>query len=340
MNTAPRVLVMMATYNGAQYLKQQIDSILSQEQVAITLRIRDDGSSDDTCRIAQGYASEYSNVLFSRNEENEGVARNFMHMVYEDDQHVNGPYDYYAFADQDDIWRPRKLARAIEMLRPPCASARDTRDGFAESTASSKRPGEGVGASGPALYYSDATNFDDEREWSELADYRPVLRYPTTLLLRNWASGCTMVFNRELRDLLCAHKLDTFPRIHDVWVHLVALAKGSVYADFDTSLIRRRITGHNVVGDLSDHHTSVAQAGKDLGNLRHESDHAPSRVAQQLLDEFGDDMDPSLQESAQMLACYRRSLRTRILAASRFRFWQPSRRGRLIVRLCFLLGRY
>lgn len=338
MNTAPRVLVMMATYNGAQYVRQQIDSILSQEQVDITLCIRDDGSSDDTCHIAQEYATSHSNVLFARNEKNEGVGRNFMRMVYEDDQLVHGPHEYYAFADQDDIWHPHKLARAVEMLSTCC---RDKSKGVnGASAASLDQPASGIAQPGPALYYSDATNFDDEHEWSELANYRPVLNYPTTLLLRNWASGCTMVFNRALRDLLCAHKLDSFPRIHDVWVHLVALAKGSVYADFDTSLIRRRITGHNVVGDLSDHHTSVAQATKDLGNLQHESDHAPSLVAQQLLDEFGDDMDPSIGESARMLAGYRHSLRTRVIAASRFRFWQPTRRGRLIVRLCFLMGRY
>ena len=316
MSHIPRVLVMMATYNGEQHLAEQIDSILAQEGVSLTLRICDDRSTDNTFGILQDYAKANNDVVVSQNSSNVGVGMNFMQMVYESDDAVGGPFDYYAFSDQDDIWLPQKLTHAIGCLK-------DTPDSQV-----------------PMLYYSDMTNFDGAREWSDLARYRPVLKHIPTVLLRNWAAGCTMVFNRPLRDLLCAHPLSEFPRIHDVWVHLVGLVGGQVLPDFDNSYIRRRITGHNVAGELSDHHTSLAQASEDLGNLRKESLRKPSLVATQLLNEFGDKIPPELAPYVHMLVTYRTSPLKRLRSAIRFDFWQPTLRGRLTIRLCFILGRY
>lgn len=300
----------MATYNGSQYLVEQVRSILAQQDVEVVLRVCDDRSTDNTYALLQELADKDPRMIVSQNQDNVGVAQNFMQMVFEPG---GAGFDYYAFADQDDIWLPNKLSHAIGMLG---------------------------GAEGPTLYYSDVTNFDQNREWSDLSPYRKIVEHPTTLLVRGWAAGCTMVFNRELREVLCLHKPDTFFRIHDVWVHLVARCCGQVVEDLDHSFIRRRITGHNVAGELKDHHTSIAQAASDLGNLRNEAEHAPSKVAQQLEEEFGDGIKEPFGEAVHMLAHYRASMRTRILAAMRFDFWQPTLRGRLTVRLCFLLGRY
>ena len=78
----PSVLVMMATYNGEKYVSEQIDSILVQEGVNVTLLISDDGSSDATPRICSRYAEDLPNVRFSVNEKNKGLAKNFMDMLY------------------------------------------------------------------------------------------------------------------------------------------------------------------------------------------------------------------------------------------------------------------
>ena len=58
----PVVLVLMSTYNGGRFLKEQIDSILSQEDVDVRLLVRDDGSKDNTCSILSEYASVHQNI--------------------------------------------------------------------------------------------------------------------------------------------------------------------------------------------------------------------------------------------------------------------------------------
>ncbi len=306
----PRVLVMMATYNGSRFVAEQIQSIMSQADVEVFLRVCDDRSTDHTYRLLKDIAAIHPNVTVSQNQTNLGVGKNFMQMVYEE---TARDYDYYAFSDQDDIWLPNKLSEAIEFVK---------------------------GHDEPTLYYSDVLNFSDEGEFMELRDYHEVLDHPATLLLRSWACGCTMVFNRALRDLLCEHPLDEFPRIHDTWVHLVALNCGSVEADIERSFIRRRLSGANVVGELSDHHTSVSDVLKSVKSLLGASTRRPSKVARQLYNEFGDNINPVLAPELSMLLSYRSSVARRLKAAARFDFWQPTLRGRALVRLCFLLGRY
>lgn len=310
MEAYPTTLVMMATYNGERYLCEQIDSILAQEGVDVHLRVCDDRSTDGTFAILQDYASRYPNVTVSQNETNVGVGKNFMQMVYEEEA---GDYEYLAFSDQDDIWLPNKLSHAISMLAPHA---------------------------NPTLYYSDVADFDDHHEWSELASFREVLNHLDTLMLRNWACGCTMVFNQSLRNLLCRYEPTSYPRIHDAWTHVVAQCCAEVIADFDHALIRRRIAGQNTVGELSDHHRSIDHAISDAANLAHEATHAPTMVACQLVEGYADLLKPEALPAIDALLTYHDSFGTRIRTATSFDVWQPTLRGRLITRACFVLDRY
>lgn len=107
MNTKS-VQVVMSTYNGEKYLKEQIDSILSQEGVDVRLYIRDDGSSDRTTDILASY-QEHKNVKIEKGN-NLGFAKSFLTALDECDE-----ADYYAFSDQDDVWEKDKLSTAIEI---------------------------------------------------------------------------------------------------------------------------------------------------------------------------------------------------------------------------------
>lgn len=109
MNTKS-VQVVMSTYNGEKYLKEQIDSILSQEGVDVRLYIRDDGSSDRTTDILASY-QEHKNVKIEKGN-NLGFAKSFLTALDECDE-----ADYYAFSDQDDVWEKDKLSTAVQLIQ-------------------------------------------------------------------------------------------------------------------------------------------------------------------------------------------------------------------------------
>ena len=220
----PRVLVLMATYNGEKYLEEQIDSILSQEGVDVSLWISDDCSTDSTYEICQKYASMNPRIRVRQNSSNKRVARNFMDMVYEAEA---SRFDYFAFSDQDDVWLPQKLSRAIEHI-------------------------EESGA-GPRLYYSDVLDVDADLKNGrrEIAPFRQLSSSLKLVLVLNWVLGCTMVFNSDFLLAVQQYRPAAFPRNHDGWFHLVGLACEWVTPDYDSALIYRRITGSNVVGESS-----------------------------------------------------------------------------------------
>ena len=102
-----RVAVLMSTYNGEKYIREQIDSILEQSgNFDLDLWVRDDGSKDSTQQILQEYAQQRK--LHWYTGENLGAAHSFIDLV----RKCKG-YDYYAFADQDDYWMTNKIQMGV-----------------------------------------------------------------------------------------------------------------------------------------------------------------------------------------------------------------------------------
>lgn len=104
------VSVVMCTYNGAKYLKEQIESIIAQTYPLKEIIIQDDGSTDETCDIAKEYATRYSNLVVCSNEGEHGVNNNFLSAI----RRATG--DYIAISDQDDIWRSDKIEQQISAI--------------------------------------------------------------------------------------------------------------------------------------------------------------------------------------------------------------------------------
>ena len=98
-----KVQVLLSTYNGEKYLQEQIESIIRQEDVEISLLIRDDGSCDKTIEIIENLKRKNSNIIYYSGN-NLGPARSFMDLI-----NKSGNFDYYAFSDQDDVWKSKKL---------------------------------------------------------------------------------------------------------------------------------------------------------------------------------------------------------------------------------------
>lgn len=317
----PHVLVMMATYNGEDYLREQLDSILGQKGVRVSLRICDDCSTDSTPAICREYERDHANIHFTVNERNRGIAMNFMQMVYEAHE---GDYDFFAFSDQDDVWLPEKLQVAVAAIcdREADASSRSFPD---------------IGT--PVLYCSDVLDVDERLENGvrELATYPPKVEKRATVLLRSFYAGCTMVFNRDFMRLVQLHQYEEMKRIHDTFIAAVGLYCANFVIDLDHALILRRLTGRNnggpIAAGLDVHNASVKRAfSKPNGMFR--------EMATRLYGDYGSYMSDADRDMVESFLHCRDSLVRRIHWALSPSYFAVSRRDTLLIRLKLLLGRY
>ena len=106
----PRVSVVMATYNGEKYIREQIDSILNQSYPIYELIIQDDCSTDSTPKICREYESKFQNVHFFQNTHNQGFNDNFRTVA------MRATGDFIALSDQDDIWFQKKIEKQIALI--------------------------------------------------------------------------------------------------------------------------------------------------------------------------------------------------------------------------------
>jgi rhamnosyltransferase len=109
----PRILILLASFNGARHIREQLESILAQINVQLHIVIRDDGSTDGTRMELARFADDARIKVSTADVPSGSAAQNFLKLIAENPA---GSYDYIAFADQDDHWHPDKLARACQML--------------------------------------------------------------------------------------------------------------------------------------------------------------------------------------------------------------------------------
>lgn len=110
----PSVRIMMATYNGEKFIKEQIDSIINQTYTNWSLIIQDDGSKDRTVEIVKGFDDPRINI-FESPEKKHGAYYNF-HSIANQEKLSDMKYDYYMFCDQDDVWDSDKIEKMLLFL--------------------------------------------------------------------------------------------------------------------------------------------------------------------------------------------------------------------------------
>ena len=116
-----KVSVVMCTYNGEKYIREQIDSIIKQTYPIYELIIRDDGSTDATCSIIKEYQLKYPFIKLINSGKHLGVNDNFYKVM----KMANG--DYIAFSDQDDIWHHEKIEEQVKAIGDACMCAHESR---------------------------------------------------------------------------------------------------------------------------------------------------------------------------------------------------------------------
>ena len=109
-----KIAVLLASYNGVKYIKEQIDSILNQKEVDVTIFISDDLSTDKTIEYLQDIYKDFKNIVYlTSGSKFGGAGKNFFRLIRDVDF---SSFDFISFVDQDDIWYEDKLIRAIKTI--------------------------------------------------------------------------------------------------------------------------------------------------------------------------------------------------------------------------------
>lgn len=265
-----QIAIIMATYNGEQYLARQIESILENSYQNFILYMQDDGSTDNTFFIASEYAEKYPDKIHAaQNTKNKGVIRNFL------DAAVTAEADYYMFCDQDDFWLENKIQKTLTFMQ-------------------SQEADTGQYPPSPTVVFTDAKVVDAAlREtapsFQRQSGYRTDALDLPHLLMENKLIGCTMMFNRAARDKLLEKPFPAPIRMHDWWLALIGASFGRVaYLDEPTLLYRQH--DKNIIGG-----SSRSSYLKDrISHLRRNREALYSTMAQgeAFLSIYGQDLSP------------------------------------------------
>ncbi|WP_052742446.1 glycosyltransferase family 2 protein [Sphingomonas sp. Ag1] len=200
------VSILVATYNGARYLADQMDSILAQVAPDDEVIVVDDGSSDTTFAMLSDYAARFPCVTALRNDRNMGVRKTFERLLGLSTRNI------VFLSDQDDIWIEGRKARMIEALQQGgCVAV------LANSLVMTD---EGIGRS----FFPEG--------------HRPDVGSVARTFVRNPFIGCCMAFRREV--LAVALPFPASISMHDWWIGTCAMAIGEVRYVAAPSLLYRR----------------------------------------------------------------------------------------------------
>lgn len=220
-----KISILLSAYNGELYLRDQIDSILSQTMDNWVLYIRDDGSTDATNKIIDEYVQNFPNKIKSISDKlgNLRSAASFMQILSVVES------DYYMFCDQDDVWLPFKIENTYLKIKElesnnPNKSALVFTDLFVVD--SNLKP---INSS---MWNYSNINPDNAKDL-----------YKTTCL--SSVTGCTIMFNNHLKNKVLPYPKSA--RMHDWWITLNAIHYGVVdYINLPT--IKYRQHNNNVLG--------------------------------------------------------------------------------------------
>lgn len=214
--------ILMATYNGEKYLREQVESILNQTYSNIRLIISDDCSTDGTRKIIEEFAQKDKRVITYFQEQNLGYVKNFEFLLTKVENEI------YALSDQDDVWLSTKIQDSYNRLKQTNSD----------------------------LVFTDLEVVDEKLEviYPSFNDYMKLSRkiknnkYDYRLqYLYNCVTGCTLMSKKIFIKSILPIPKDYKYIIHDTWIGLNVALNGKIeYLDKKT--IKYRQHGKNQVG--------------------------------------------------------------------------------------------
>lgn len=214
------VAILLCTFRGQEYLREQLESFESQSHSNWKVYASDDGSDDETKCILESYQKRWEpNKLVIFEGPSTGFVSNFLFLSCD----IPIVSEFLAFADQDDIWMPHKLERALSILRDV---PQNTPAVYGSRT-------QAICASGKHLGFS------------------PIFEKPPTFrnaLTQNIAGGNTMVFNRAARSLLRNAGSKVNVVTHDWWLYILVSGAGGRVVYDQTPTVRYRQHRNNLIG--------------------------------------------------------------------------------------------
>lgn len=297
--------ILLATYNGAKYIREFLHSLCEQSFKDFCIYVRDDGSSDTTLAILSEYSSRLS-IRMLPSQVRLGPAKGFFRIMEEaDDGHA-----YYLLADQDDYWYADKVERAVQALR---------------------------GHEDDIILYCSRLEYVDEH-LSHLDFSRvPRLLALENAVVENIATGCTVAITRRTRREMLASKPHDFI-MHDWWLYMYCTAFGKVIYDAQPS-IKYRQHGGNTIGAatsiLDDFRRRWSRFREREGGI-----HRLSRQAKAFLSCYGARLQPSQRRLLEQLVAGTEKFTARLLLALRPPVSRQLPLDTFILRFLFLIGRY
>ena len=222
-NKKPKVQILLATLNGAKFLREQLDSIVNQEYKSWELLIHDDGSVDSSISILNEYQNNYPKKVRILIDQKifSSASKNFFHLIKNRSREAN----LYCLCDQDDIWHKSKLKLIIERYIS-------------------------IGVKEPVLIHSDLSLIDSSgkslaKSHNQLINYQKNLITKDNVLYYNPIPGCAMTINSVLADKISYCK---YMVMHDWWILLSAIYENSTILYINFPLVKYRQHSGNVLG--------------------------------------------------------------------------------------------
>lgn len=271
-----RVNILLSSYNGEEYIAEQIDSVMNQVNIEPLLTIRDDGSTDRTVAIAKEKAKEYPERIKVICGNNVGYRRSFLTLL-----NLAEYSDYYGFCDQDDFWLPEKCIKAIERIEDTQKSC--------------------------ILYASGVILTDENLAVIGRTDSWNMPLTVESYFTRQRLAGCTYIFDNALRNIALRFSELNYPKAqmpdHDFVLGSCAFSCGTVVLDRNTYIYHRRHGNSVTSGGLG-----VLNRIKVESGLVFKRKQVQSTMARELLEKCREDLTTEAAAFLQSVAKYNESL--------------------------------